>query len=93
MNPRYGTMPTWAKFLLAALALAALAGLVTMSGCASEVRTSGHTWGELGFWTFNSRGEMVRDQTPIPPQVWDQIQRDRLKVAPEEPKRTMSADR
>jgi hypothetical protein len=40
MNPRYGTvtMPTWAKFLLAALALAALVALVNILGCAADTR-------------------------------------------------------
>jgi hypothetical protein len=57
------------------LALATAACLLW--GCSSPaihrppVVYSDHTWGEMGFYLFDSAGNMIPDATNVPQDVWD----------------------
>jgi hypothetical protein len=68
---------------LAAIILLAII-VLAFTGC-GETETR-HTWGEIGFYQWRDDGSLVPDPTPIPPDVWDRLQKDELTPAPEEPK-------
>jgi hypothetical protein len=58
---------------------------LALTGCGGGAETR-HTWGEIGFYQWRDDGSLVPDPTPIPPDVWDRLQKDVLTPAPEEPK-------
>ncbi len=70
---------------LDSLAIVLILGLVAAtSGCGEPQER--HTWGELG-WVQIRDGRFIADPTPVPPELWDELQAGDVLAAPEEPTR------
>ena len=67
--------------------LVAFVLLCCVFGCGDPNRTPYHTWGELGFYQWNKDNTIIPEPTPVPPEVWEKLQKDEIDAAPEEPKK------